>query len=74
MKTYRIHLVTKAGKSVSSDPLMTEGKLSAEEIADTLNGIVDTVGDGGYITMNVDGIRRAYLHGAIESIFWTDGS
>lgn len=74
MKNYRIHILTKTGRAIISDPLMTEGKMNHEEIVQVLDNIVEGVAQGGYLTMNVQGTRKAYLHNGIESIFWTHGS
>ncbi len=73
MKKYRIHLGLMSGKLLYSDPLDV-GDMEQEEVASHLEQIVELVGDGGYVTLLVNGQKKTYLNHAIESIWWTDGS
>lgn len=73
MKKYRIHLGLMSGKLLYSDPLDV-GDMDQEEVASHLEQIVELVGDGGYVTLLVNGQKKTYLNHAIESIWWTDGS
>ncbi|QBP30992.1 hypothetical protein KNU49_gp062 [Streptomyces phage EGole] len=70
---YRIHLGLMSGKLVYSDP-MDVGKMDHEEVTDTLEKMLEIVGDGGHISLLVNGQKKTYLNHAIESIWWTDGS
>lgn len=73
MNKYRIHLGLISGKLVYSDP-MDIGKMDREEVTETLEKMVTIVGDGGYVSLLVNGQKKTYLNHAIESIWWTDGS
>lgn len=72
-RKYRIHLTLRSGKTVYSDPLDI-GDMDQEEIEETLEKMVEVVGEGGYIGLLVNGQKRNYLNHAIEGIWWTDGS
>ncbi|QAX95935.1 hypothetical protein SEA_TRIBUTE_242 [Streptomyces phage Tribute] len=73
MGKYRIHLGLMSGKLIYSDPLDV-GDMDHEEIVSHLEQIVGLVGDGGYVTLLVNGQKKTYLNHSIESIWWTDGS
>lgn len=73
MKVYRILLTTMQGKTVYSDP-MNVGELEHDEVVETLDNIIDAVGSGGFLQINVGGTRRTFLSHGIESIWWTEGS
>ncbi|QJD50961.1 hypothetical protein KNV00_gp058 [Streptomyces phage Bmoc] len=73
MKRYRIHLSLKSGKLVYSDPIDI-GKMDHEEVVSTLEKMVEIVGDGGCLSLSVNGQTKTYLNHSIESIWWTDGS
>ncbi|QNN98458.1 hypothetical protein SEA_LILMARTIN_250 [Streptomyces phage LilMartin] len=70
---YRIHLGLMSGKLVYSDPLDVSS-MEHEEVVHTLEKMVEMVGDGGYISLLVNGQKKTYLNHSIESIWWTDGS
>lgn len=70
MKTYRIHIEPKQGKEIVSDPIDVRS-LTQEQITSFLDDIVQMVA-GGYVTMHVGGVRKAFMHSNIDDIYWTD--
>lgn len=73
MNKYRIHLGLMSGKMVYSDP-MEIGKMDRQEVTETLDKMMEIVGDGGHLSLLVNGQKKMYLNHAIESVWWTDGS
>lgn len=70
MKTYRIHIEPKKGKEIVSDPIDVRN-LTCEQVVAFLNDVVKMV-SGGYITMHVDGVRKAFMFNGMNDIYWTD--